>query len=118
MRKPMRDVPGYIEKLIKYELGSDTKAPPGGFDNALDRAEADLVYMSVRMTLKAAGGQAQTGVVPSGPGWREEASRRVSQPRPQPEVAGPLGHGRDSGARVEGRRPSHAPGARIELAGA
>jgi hypothetical protein len=53
MRKPKRDVAGYIGKLIKYELGSDTKAPPGGFDNALDRAEADLVYMSVRMTLEA-----------------------------------------------------------------
>ena len=55
MRKPKRDVRGYIDKTIEYERGSDTKAPPGGFASGLDRAEADLVYMSVRRTLEAVG---------------------------------------------------------------
>ena len=55
MRKPKRDVRGFIDKSIEYQRGSDTKAPPGGFASGLDRVEADLVYMSVRRTLEAVG---------------------------------------------------------------
>jgi hypothetical protein len=37
MRKPKRDVRGFIDKSIEYERGSDTKAPPGGFASGIDR---------------------------------------------------------------------------------
>ena len=92
MRMPKRDVRGYIDKLIEYERGSDTKAPPGGFAGGYRQGRGGP---RLHVGAEDVGGgrrHAQTAVVPSGPGWREEASRRLSQPRPQPEVAGPLTH--------------------------
>jgi hypothetical protein len=53
VRKVKRDVLRYIDELIEYELGNRTDAPPGGFARGLDRAEADLVYVSVRKALEA-----------------------------------------------------------------
>ena len=72
MRKPKRDVRGYIDKLIEYERGNDTKAPPGGFASGLDRAEADLVYMSVRMTLEAVGVTLKPPWSPAGQGGEKK----------------------------------------------
>jgi hypothetical protein len=55
MRKPKRDVLGYIDASIEYERGKSKEAPPGGYASGLDKAEADLVYVSVRKTLAAVG---------------------------------------------------------------
>jgi hypothetical protein len=51
MRKAKRDVYGYIEATIEYECGNSKEAPPGGYARGLDKAEADLVYLTVRKTL-------------------------------------------------------------------
>ena len=50
-----RDVVGYIDATIKYERENSKQAPPGGYADGLDRAEADLVYLAVRRTLEAVG---------------------------------------------------------------
>jgi hypothetical protein len=55
MRKAKRDVLGYIDASIEYERGNSKKAPPGGYASGIDKAEADLVYISVRRALAAAG---------------------------------------------------------------
>jgi hypothetical protein len=72
MRKPKRDVCGYIDKSIEFERGSSTKAPPGGFASGLDRAEADLVYMSVRRTLEAVGITLKPAWSPAGQGGEKK----------------------------------------------
>jgi hypothetical protein len=58
-----RDVRRYIAESIVHEHGNDTAAPPGGFPRGLDKAEADLVYLTVRETLAALG-------FPLKPEWR------------------------------------------------
>jgi hypothetical protein len=78
MRKPNRDVRGYIDKLIAYERGSDTKAPPGGFDSGLHRAEADLVHMSVRKTLNAVGNTLKPEWTPAGQGGEKKLADAYS----------------------------------------
>jgi hypothetical protein len=55
MANVKRDVLRYIHELIKYERGPDTAPPPGGYSRGLDKAEADLVYLTVRETLAALG---------------------------------------------------------------
>jgi hypothetical protein len=55
MPKAKRDVSGYIDETIEYERGNNTVAPPGGYSRGLDRAEADLVHLTVRKTLAALG---------------------------------------------------------------
>ena len=55
MRKPKRDVIGYIDRSIAYERGNSTEAPPGGYSSGIDKAEADLIYRSVRRTLETVG---------------------------------------------------------------
>ena len=55
MRRPNRDVLGYIDATIKYERGNSKEAPPGGYARGLNRAEAELVYISVRKTREAVG---------------------------------------------------------------
>jgi len=55
MTKARRDVLGYIDTSIEFELGNSKKAPPGGYSRGLNKAEADLVYISVRAALAAAG---------------------------------------------------------------
>ncbi len=67
-----RDVLRYIDKSIEYERGSDTKAPPGGFASGLDRAEADLVSMSVRRTLEAVGVTLKPPWSPAGEGGEKK----------------------------------------------
>ena len=63
---------GYIDKTIAYERGTDTKAPPGGFASGLDRAEAQLVYMSVRKTLEAVGITLKPEWTPAGEGGEKK----------------------------------------------
>jgi hypothetical protein len=55
MPKTKRDVLRYIDESIAYERGNNTAAPPGGYARGLDKAEADLVYLTVRKTLTALG---------------------------------------------------------------
>jgi hypothetical protein len=55
MPKTKRDVLRYIDESIEYERGNNTAAPPGGYARGLDKAEADLVYLTVRQTLAALG---------------------------------------------------------------
>jgi len=53
--KAKRDVLRYIDESIEYERGNSTSPPPGGYARGLDKAEADLVYLTVRKTLAALG---------------------------------------------------------------
>src|SRR5262245_54652747 len=62
MRKPKRDVLGYIDRAIDFQRGNSTEAPPGGYSAGIDKAEAELVEITVRRTLAAAG-------FPLKPGW-------------------------------------------------
>jgi hypothetical protein len=55
MRKPKRDVLGYIDRAIEFQRGSSTDAPPGGYASGIDKAEAELVEITVRKTLAAVG---------------------------------------------------------------
>ena len=55
MPKVKRDVLRYINESIKYERRNSTAAPPGGYSRRLHKAEADLVYLTVRQTLTALG---------------------------------------------------------------
>lgn len=55
VRKPKRDVLRYIAETIEYERANSRDAPPGGYARGLDKAEADLVYISVRKTLETLG---------------------------------------------------------------
>jgi hypothetical protein len=55
VRRPKRDVLRYIAETIEYERGNNTAAPPGGYARGLARAEADLVYVSVRKTMETVG---------------------------------------------------------------
>lgn len=55
MPKVKRDVLRYIDASIEYERGANTAAPPGGYSRGLDKAEADLVYLTVSKTLAALG---------------------------------------------------------------
>jgi hypothetical protein len=89
MTKPKRKVLGYIDKSIEFERGSSTKARPG--DSPAVSTGPRRIGLHVGAE-DVGGGRdhAQTGVVPSGPGWREEAGRRVPQSRPRPDSAGHL----------------------------
>ncbi|MFL5932136.1 MAG: hypothetical protein ACJ75P_12835 [Gaiellaceae bacterium] len=58
----IRIVVGYIDATIEYERGTSKEAPPGGYAKRLDKAEADLVYLTVRRTLAALG-------LPVNPEW-------------------------------------------------
>jgi hypothetical protein len=55
MPKVKHDVLRYIDESIEYERGNNTAAPPGGYSRGLAKAEADLVYLTVRKTLTALG---------------------------------------------------------------
>jgi hypothetical protein len=62
MSKAKRDVYGFIDASIEDERGNSTAAPPGGYARGLNKAEADLVYETVRRTLAAVG-------LPTKPEW-------------------------------------------------
>jgi hypothetical protein len=36
-----------VPESIEYERGNNTAAPPSGYARGLDKAEADLVYLTV-----------------------------------------------------------------------
>ena len=102
----------------RLELLTDDRRPPLGARSASgspstawparpDRA----AYCRVRDDATAVDVPLKLAVVPSRQWWREAPAVRVRNRDPQPEEAGPLGHGRDSGARsgVVCSRPASAP---------
>jgi hypothetical protein len=89
MRKPKRDVLGYINASLEYERGRSIEAPPGGYSRGLNKAEADLVYVTVR---DARGGavHGEAGVVPAERLPGGAPGQCIRSARSRPEAAGHL----------------------------